>query len=50
MCDGQIKDYMNMFSDFCPQTGDFSPTDMHLYERERVVRDLESFVRQVYPG
>ena len=35
---------------FYPSTVDFRPSDAQLHMRERVVMDLQNFVRQIYPG
>ena len=44
------EDYIKLVCDLCLQTDDFRPTDIQLCMREHVVRDLENFVRQIYPG
>ena len=44
------ENYIKLVRDLCLQTDDFRPTDIQLRMREHVVRDLENFVRQIYPG
>ena len=44
------EDCIKLVRDLCLQTDDFMPTEVQIRIRERVVRDLENFVRQIYPG
>ena len=44
------EDCIKLVRDLCLQTDDFMPSEVQIRIREHVVRDLENFVRQIYPG